>query len=372
MSAPSRATPAGRAYLDLRNKARHDRRPVDELLQLYVLEGFLAWLAASHRADQFVLKGGVLLAAFDERRPTRDVDLQAQALDNDAEVVGAAVCQIAGGALDDGVVFDVEAATAEVIRDEDPYAGVRVTMGAQLATARPHFHVDVNVGDPITPAPVSVRVPRLLGGVLAVRGYPLAMVHAEKIVTAVARGTASTRWRDFADVYRLVRRHAVDGAELVSSIRDVGRHRQVQLPSARSGPRRLRRDRPAAMGRMAKEAEARRPPPRGVRGGCGGSHRLRRSRHRRRCREVLVGPGEWRVVMRWMPLVVRCDDCGTAWSRTPGAWHIRAAATRSPPRWPARALGVSIRASSRSALPAFDPSSATASSSHLPGTPFSR
>jgi len=127
--------------------------------------------------------------------------------------------------------LDVEAATAEVIRDEDPYAGVRVTMGAQLATARPHFHVDVNVGDPITPTPVSVCVPRLLGGVLAVRGYPLAMVHAEKIVTAVARGTASTRWRDFADMYLLARRHAVDGAELVSSIHDVGQHRQVQLLS---------------------------------------------------------------------------------------------------------------------------------------------
>lgn len=228
MSAPSRATPAGRAYNDLRNKAHKDRRPVDELLQLYVLEGFLARLAASGRAEQFVLKGGVLLAAFDERRPTRDVDLQAQALDNDAEVVRAAVCEIAGADLDDGIVFDVPTAMAAVIRDEDAYSGVRVTMGAQLATARPHFHVDVNVGDPITPAPVIVRVPRLLGGVLTVRGYPLAMVHAEKIVTAIARGTVSTRWRDFADVYLLTRHHAVDGTELARSIREVARHRQVQ------------------------------------------------------------------------------------------------------------------------------------------------
>ncbi len=30
-------------------------------------------------------------------------------------------------------------------------------------------------------------------------------------------------------MYLLARRHAVDGAELVSSIRDVGRHRQVQV-----------------------------------------------------------------------------------------------------------------------------------------------
>jgi len=42
MTTPTRATAAGRAYLDLRRKARQDRRPVDELMQLYVLECFLA------------------------------------------------------------------------------------------------------------------------------------------------------------------------------------------------------------------------------------------------------------------------------------------------------------------------------------------
>lgn len=40
MSAPTRATAAGRAYLDLRNLARATRRPVDELQQLYILEAF--------------------------------------------------------------------------------------------------------------------------------------------------------------------------------------------------------------------------------------------------------------------------------------------------------------------------------------------
>ena len=40
MSAPTRATIAGGAYLDLRKLARENQRPVDELLQLYVLEAF--------------------------------------------------------------------------------------------------------------------------------------------------------------------------------------------------------------------------------------------------------------------------------------------------------------------------------------------
>jgi hypothetical protein len=78
MTPPSRATSAGRAYLDLQKRARAARRPVDEYLQLYVLECFLARLASSHYAERFVLKGGVLLAAFGERRPTRDIDFLAQ------------------------------------------------------------------------------------------------------------------------------------------------------------------------------------------------------------------------------------------------------------------------------------------------------
>jgi predicted nucleotidyltransferase component of viral defense system len=229
VSAPTRATSAGRAYLDLRKLAREHRRPVDELLQLYVLEAFLARLTGSRFADQLVLKGGVLLAALDERRPTRDVDLQGQAVENNMETIRATACEVAAIALDDGVIFDVETARAQEIRDEEIYAGVRVTMQARLASARLHFHIDTNVGDPITPAPQDVRLPRLLGGEIRLRGYPLAMVHAEKIVTAIARGTVNTRWRDFADIYMLAGRHAIDGTELVRSTRRVAEHRHVQL-----------------------------------------------------------------------------------------------------------------------------------------------
>ena len=229
MSAPTRASTAGRAYLDLRKLASESHRPVEELLQLYVLEAFLARLTSSKFAEQLVLKGGVLLAAFDERRPTRDIDLQAQAVENDAQAILATTCEIAAITLDDGVIFDVETATAEPIRDEEIYSGVRVTMRAQLATARHHFHVDTNVGDPISPAPKDVRLPRLLGGEIVLRGYPLTMVHAEKIVTAIVRGTVNTRWRDFADIYMLARHHTIAGTELVRSTRRVAEHRQVQL-----------------------------------------------------------------------------------------------------------------------------------------------
>jgi hypothetical protein len=226
---PTRATADGAAYLDLQNKPRKDKRPTDELLALYTLEGFLARLTTSAYASQLVLKGGVLMAAYAARRPTRDVDLQAQDLSNDADQVLEIVRTIATIAADDGLVFDADGASAELIRDDDEYTGVRVSMKAQLATAKITFHVDVNVGDPITPEPQTVELPRLLGGSVELRGYPLPMVHAEKIVTAVSRGTANTRWRDFGDVYALARAHPIDAAELAQSFATVAAHRQVSL-----------------------------------------------------------------------------------------------------------------------------------------------
>jgi predicted nucleotidyltransferase component of viral defense system len=210
----TKETIAGKRYLDLQREARRTGRPTDELIQLYALECFLDRLVHSNFADNFVLKGGVLLAALDARRPTRDIDLSARALDNDAAATLEVIRKISAITLDDGLTFDSAGATAEAIREDDNYSGVRVTLGGTLSRAIIRLHVDVNVGDPIWPEPLSVRLPRLLDSQLVVRAFSLEMVLAEKIVTAIARGTANTRWRDFVDIYTLALRHNIDGKTL--------------------------------------------------------------------------------------------------------------------------------------------------------------
>jgi hypothetical protein len=177
---PTRDTVDGRAYLDLQNLARRQRRPTDELHQLYAIEGFLARLSGTPLAERLVLKGGVLLAAYDARRPTRDIDMQARAIDGTRNDVLHLVEEIAAVPLDDGLVFDAAGATAQIIRDEDEFNGVRVTLAAALATAKLGLHVDVNIGDPIWPAPRAIELPRLLGGTIALAGYPLPMVYMRK------------------------------------------------------------------------------------------------------------------------------------------------------------------------------------------------
>jgi len=55
------------------------------------------------------------------------------------------------------------------------------------------------------------------------------MVHAEKIVTAIQRGVANTRWRDFGDVWTLSRRHSIVASHLRNAINAVAAYRGAQL-----------------------------------------------------------------------------------------------------------------------------------------------
>jgi len=234
VSRPTRDTYGGRAYLDLQARARREGRPTDELLVFYVLERFLYRLSVSPHRNRLILKGGMLLAAFDERRPTADVDLLAQQVPNDIDAIAALVREILAVEVDDGVVFEPRELRARVIREADLYTGVRIVVPAGVARARHPLRVDVNVGDPVTPAPVDMEYPALLAEPFGVVGYPLETVLAEKIVTMVDRGDATTRVRDFADVFVLTKRHALGAADLAAAVRATGAHRHSDLHPLRS------------------------------------------------------------------------------------------------------------------------------------------
>jgi predicted nucleotidyltransferase component of viral defense system len=227
MTRPTRDTTAGRVYLNLRRQARAEGRGTDELLVLYVLERFLYRLSISRHRERLILKGGMLLAAFDERRPTRDVDLLGLAIDNDAASVIALVVEIVRLEVDDGVVFHADQVTSRLIREQDVYAAVRVAMPATVATAELALKVDVNVGDPVTPAPVEITYPALLDEPFRMVGYPLETVLAEKLVTMIARGDTTTRDRDFADVWLLTGRHQLEAGSLREAIVATAGYRDV-------------------------------------------------------------------------------------------------------------------------------------------------
>jgi hypothetical protein len=90
------------AYRTLPRLARADGRTMQQAFELYVHERFLARLANSRFAERLVLKGGMLLAALDARRATRDADMLARGIDNDMENLRDVVSEIAAIELTDG------------------------------------------------------------------------------------------------------------------------------------------------------------------------------------------------------------------------------------------------------------------------------
>lgn len=232
MTRPSRATTSGRAYLDLLARARREGRPADELLTLYVLERFLYRLSVSAHRDRLVLKGGMLLSAFGRRRPTRDIDLLARTISNEPAAVAALVREIAAVQADDGIVYETGQMTTRTIREQDLYAAVRVAVPARVDRARQPLRIDVNVGDPVTPAPTVISYPALLGEPFPLLAYPIEAVLAEKLVTIVARGDDHPR-------PGLRRRPPARRTSRHRCCQPVGRHhRHGQLPQDRVAPRR--------------------------------------------------------------------------------------------------------------------------------------
>ncbi len=232
MSRPTRDSAAGRAYLDLQNQARRQKRSTQELLTMYVVERWLSRMSRSNYAKDFVLKGGMLLATFGVRRPTVDADALARNMDSDHESVARRVTDIASiEDTDDGVEFLPETVTTTAIRDSALYSGVRVTMVARLATAQVLLRLDINFGDPITPAPRAIALPALRPNnePIHVLGYPIETVLAGKLVTAIELGQANTRVRDYVDIYFLTGRQSVPCESLRDALTATAAFRHANL-----------------------------------------------------------------------------------------------------------------------------------------------
>lgn len=204
--------------------------PTQEYLIRHTLESFLDRLTHTSHAQDFILKGGVLLAAYGVRRPTKDADANAIKADVTADHLIAVVHDIAAVTADDGVVFEPESVYVHEIREHAEYPGFRVRISTSIGPWKGVAAWDVSTGDPIVPAPRQVHIDRVLGQPITLLGYAPETTLAEKGVTILERGITSTRWRDYVDIVQLARQ-GIDPDELLRSARAVARYRGVTLES---------------------------------------------------------------------------------------------------------------------------------------------
>lgn len=216
----------------LLNRARAEGRPFQELLQYFAMERFLYRLARSSFADQFILKGALLLTAWKASvtRPTIDIDLAGRTSNDLSHLrnIIAELCRL--NTEPDGVEFDPSSIEVQRIKEDAEYEGVRVRFHATLAKARIPMQIDVGFGDVIVPKPIEIEYPAMLEFPPPVlRAYPKETVVAEKLEALVVLGLLNSRIKDYYDLALLAHMYPFEGSVLVDAMKATFHHRRTTM-----------------------------------------------------------------------------------------------------------------------------------------------
>ncbi|MDZ7615530.1 MAG: nucleotidyl transferase AbiEii/AbiGii toxin family protein [Patescibacteria group bacterium] len=204
------------------------------MLTRYALERLLYRLSQSEHRDVFVLKGAMLFQLWSDQphRPTRDLDLLGRGDSSTSrfEAILREVCEIA--VEDDGLTFCTESMHGDVIKEDQEYEGLRLTLEGRLEDARIPIQIDIGFGDVVTPAASEVRYPVLLdfpAPILA--AYSRESVVAEKFQAMVMLGMVNSRMKDFYDLWILAGQFTFQGPLLCEAIRATFERRRTLVPS---------------------------------------------------------------------------------------------------------------------------------------------
>ena len=194
------------------------------LLARYFNERLLYRVSVSRYKDNFLLKGGSLLYAFNglETRPTIDIDFMAQRISRDLDNLEKVFREILSiECEEDGVTFDVENIKTEPITIDKDYPGTRFFVTAKMDTIVYPMSLDIGFGDVVTPSPVDVDFPLLLSDIpsINIKAYSLETVVAEKFHAMIDRDVTNSRMKDFFDCYQILTMKQLDDEQLYEAIK---------------------------------------------------------------------------------------------------------------------------------------------------------
>lgn len=217
----------------LLNIAKAQGTDFNQVLVRFALERMLYRLTQSEHADRFLLKGALLFTLWYDmpHRATRDADLLGFG-PSDLESIAQTFRDIAGIAVEDGIIFDSESVTVEEIRQEAGYAGARVLITGEIAKARCKTQIDIGFGDAVTPGPVHAVYPVLIDDLPApkLRTYPVYTVISEKLHAIALLGMTNSRLKDYLDLSVLIDREALDANTLAQAIAATFIRRGMPVP----------------------------------------------------------------------------------------------------------------------------------------------
>ena len=193
----------------VRNISKGDNNVAKTLIRNFIMERFLERVSISEYSNNFILKGGMLVASMVgvDMRATMDIDTTVKALplnETDAERIITEICSIP---LEDGVQFTITSVTS--IMTDFEYPGIRMMLEAILNRMRQSIKLDISTDDVITPSAVEYEYKLMFEDrTISLLTYNKETLLAEKIQTIFTRGLANTRMRDFYDVHSVTKIYA--------------------------------------------------------------------------------------------------------------------------------------------------------------------
>lgn len=173
-----------------------------ESLQRFMFERILERISVSKYQDNFILKGGLLLAAMFgvENRTTKDMDTTITGIDISKDKMVSVLNEILSIDLNDGVKFDIVSITD--IREEDEYGGNKYHITGRVNSTKVNLEIDISTGDKVTPKELKFKYPLLFEDrSILINSYNIETILAEKIETVLRRGKYNSRMKDYYDIY---------------------------------------------------------------------------------------------------------------------------------------------------------------------------
>lgn len=202
------------------------------ILTRYFQERILYRLSQTRYRNHFFLKGGALMYAHERfaARPTLDIDFLGAGISNDGVHIVSAFREICSvDCSEDGVAFDVEHITSENITEQKDYHGIRLHIPVAMDTISQVLSMDIGFGDIITPSPVQLEYPLLIGTLpqASIMAYSVETVIAEKMHAVIDLGNQSSRMKDYYDLFHLLHEGKYNPETLAEAVVNTFRKRHT-------------------------------------------------------------------------------------------------------------------------------------------------
>ena len=210
----------------IRNLSKEVGIEAHVLIRKYMMERFLERVSSSKYNGSFILKGGMLVAAFVgvEARATMDIDTTIKGIPVTIVDMERTITEISNIDLDDNVKFRIKKVSE--IMDEAAYSGIRFSMDAVLDGAVIPLKIDISTGDVITPREIAYSYKLMFEDrTIPIMTYPIETVLAEKLETVISRSITNTRMRDFYDIHILLKSQNINADILALALERTAKKR---------------------------------------------------------------------------------------------------------------------------------------------------